>query len=683
MKRNRVVTLLGVIVFCLMMGLSMAPRAFAADVTLALGNPNWISENKFQLSNLKINASTEIKTVVVSISKGSLDKNINFTDGTINKNLDGDMYTFIYNQKQSPADVEKLLHGLKFVYAEGQQVSITLDANETKIPADATVTNGPNGHYYMYVPYPDSYDPVVNKDDMDWIKAYNDAKKTSYLGMKGYLATITTEFENQLLKKISTQGAWSGGTRVLTSSNQKIQDPSSLSLSALASTTPASKTEALAAFYWTCGPENGQAVNAAYTNWASGEPSSSYYGGEYESYMQINFGTSQTWNDLSRNYTNGHVHGYFVEFGGYGKDDPGYTSDNTGEQIASGSLQVQSFKVESANPYASSANITNLPTNITLNKELAFNVIPNAGWTVGKEELVISVDGKNLPANAYTYVPETGKVTVNGENITGDIKVSINPKLAWYTSNNTALNQYLNCDKVTAADFETLNKLKSEWAGLSDDAKNYVAKATGKSVSDITEKLEAMTKASQFAKDNASSIATVNGLKKLDPNTTNEVRNTIKDLDTKYDALETNSKAYLADLNTQLDNLDAAQNFCDQYKNPYNTKPVNKDTSKDLANLTANYEKLNAAQKALVKDTYDLLNDKAAASNLLSKHDAVISPKPIINVNDDARAVAASFESALKDYNALTDNQKNQLDPLVITDLNCCKLGGWNWRYFG
>ena len=665
------------------MGLSMAPRAFAADVTLALGNPNWISENKFQLSNLKINASTEIKTVVVSISKGSLDKNINFTDGTINKNLDGDMYTFIYNQKKSPADVEKLLHSLKFVYAEGQQVSITLDANETKIPADATVTNGPDGHYYMYVPYPANYDPVTNKDDMDWIKAYNDAKKTSYLGMKGYLATITTESENQLLKKISTQGAWSGGTRVLTSSNQKIQDPSSLSLSALASTTPASKTEALAAFYWTCGPENGQAVNAAYTNWASGEPSSSYYGGEYESYMQINFGTSQTWNDLSRNYTNGWVHGYFVEFGGYGKNDPGYTSGNTGEQIASGSLQVQSFKVESANPYASSANITNLPTNITLNKELAFNVIPNAGWTVGKEELVISVDGKNLPANAYTYVPETGKVTVNGENITGDIKVSINPKLAWYTSNNTALNQYLNCDKVTAADFETLNKLKSEWAGLSDDAKNYVAKATGKSVSDITEKLEAMTKASQFAKDNASSIATVNGLKKLDPNTTNEVRNTIKDLDTKYDALETNSKAYLADLNTQLDNLDAAQNFCDQYKNPYNTKPVNKDTSKDLANLTANYEKLNAAQKALVKDTYDLLNDKAAASNLLSKHDAVISTKPIINVNDDARAVATSIENALKDYNALTDNQKNQLDPLVITDLNCCKLGGWNWRYFG
>ena len=144
----------------------------------------------------------------------------------MNTNIDRTMYTFTYTNKAKPETVETFLRNLKFSYLNGQTINIVLDANETNIPNNAAMTNGTGklaGHYYMYVP---------DNTKIPWTTAYNNAKSFSYLGMKGYLATITSQEEDKLLQNISMAGAWSGGTRILSNgdSGNLLSDPTNVAL---------------------------------------------------------------------------------------------------------------------------------------------------------------------------------------------------------------------------------------------------------------------------------------------------------------------------------------------------------------------------------------------------------------------------------------------------------------------
>lgn len=126
---------------------------------------------------------------------------------------------------------------------ETQKVSIKISNNDTKIPNEATVTmKDSNGimHYYIY---------VNNLSEISWINAYNNAKEYKLDGLKGYLATITSKEEDDVLKSISTCGAWSGGTRLLFNESY---DSDRLTIKSYGEN-----------FAWACGPEKDKFIMKA------------------------------------------------------------------------------------------------------------------------------------------------------------------------------------------------------------------------------------------------------------------------------------------------------------------------------------------------------------------------------------------------------------------------------------
>jgi len=136
------------------------------------------------------------------------------------------------------------------------------------------------------------YDLIIPTSTNDWFSAQTASNSSTYLGLSGHLATITSAAENNfLISNFATgsndfQGAWLGGK---------------------------------APEGWLDGPENGQAFS--YTNWGGIEPNNAGY-----AYMNLgitgpNVSAGQ-WADDScvQGYPNGGcwdpVIGYLVEYEG-------------------------------------------------------------------------------------------------------------------------------------------------------------------------------------------------------------------------------------------------------------------------------------------------------------------------------------------------------------------------------
>jgi len=132
--------------------------------------------------------------------------------------------------------------------------------------------SGGNDHYYEF------FDANVSWDD-----AFKAAQSTSFMGMTGYLATITSAGENRFASVTVAGGilAWLG----------------------------ASDADNEGTFTWRDGPETGQALT--YTSWNPGEPNNCCGG---ENYLQTNFGAVMGWNDHGGPGNGGQINGYLVEF---------------------------------------------------------------------------------------------------------------------------------------------------------------------------------------------------------------------------------------------------------------------------------------------------------------------------------------------------------------------------------
>jgi hypothetical protein len=152
------------------------------------------------------------------------------------------------------------------------------------------VANNGNGHFYEYV-----------ASNGTWVAAKAAAEARTYLGLKGYLATITSAAENAFVTAKLTQDGWIGAQ-----ANPQTSFPRTWS--------------------WVSGPEAGTAfcsnpsagacaaIANAYQNWNPGEPNNA--GGE--GCGQIYFQQGGRWNDLSCAGTN--LSGYVVEYGGTAND---------------------------------------------------------------------------------------------------------------------------------------------------------------------------------------------------------------------------------------------------------------------------------------------------------------------------------------------------------------------------
>lgn len=165
-----------------------------------------------------------------------------------------------------------------------------------------------NGHFYESV-----------STGTTWPNAKTAAAAKTYMGLQGYLVTITSASENDFIKQKIGTDAWIGLSDAFAEIN-----------AATGATTYANQAAAEGKFYWISGPEKGMQVTTAnstggsstgaafsgmYTNWNGGEPNN--YGGS-ESYGEMYAVGSAPgrWNDL--NGTQNLM--YVVEYGGMSTD---------------------------------------------------------------------------------------------------------------------------------------------------------------------------------------------------------------------------------------------------------------------------------------------------------------------------------------------------------------------------
>jgi len=170
-----------------------------------------------------------------------------------------------------------------------------------------------------YLPATQHYYRFVRSQGITWTAANAAASATTYFGLKGYLATITSYAENAFIQ-LKTQGVgWIG----------------------------ASDADVEGDWKWVTGPEagtlfwrgngSGTAVNGMYSNWNDGEPNDCCDANipHQEDYAHITFFSNnptgnKRWNDLPNAGSSGDYvpAGYLIEFGGMpGEVNPNLTKD--------------------------------------------------------------------------------------------------------------------------------------------------------------------------------------------------------------------------------------------------------------------------------------------------------------------------------------------------------------------
>ena len=133
-----------------------------------------------------------------------------------------------------------------------------------------------NGHYYEYV-----------SDSTTWNEALSLAATSYYNGMQGYLATITSQGEQDFLRQNFPYVAWIAGSDEWD---------------------PASENDE-GVWKWMAGPETGQQIN--FFAWASGEPNNCCGG---EDYLQFHWVNDGGWNDHGGPGNASQRNGYLVEY---------------------------------------------------------------------------------------------------------------------------------------------------------------------------------------------------------------------------------------------------------------------------------------------------------------------------------------------------------------------------------
>ncbi len=168
----------------------------------------------------------------------------------------------------------------------------TADRNVTFVIGGNALYFESTGHYYEYVSYHST-----------WASARTNAASKELDGMQGYLATITSEEENNFLKEKTQADAWVG----------------------------ASDSAVEGEWRWVTGPEGTEAAGAGRLFYQGNGLTGSVVGSEYnkwngpiwggsepnnagdEDYAQMYSTNNGTWNDLPGTYS---LNGYLLEFGG-------------------------------------------------------------------------------------------------------------------------------------------------------------------------------------------------------------------------------------------------------------------------------------------------------------------------------------------------------------------------------
>ena len=196
-------------------------------IVLQMGRLKLGTDNRYRYSDAKVlsnNPDTLITSITVSFNKaGSILSGLNLpvshTEmGTLNSaDTTTKIFVFSYNYtgRGSGIDVDtatEFLSKIKLSFANlgnsNPVINIIVDTAPIFLPSGANIVEyHPNDstipHYYMYVGSRDSF-----------YSSYDKAGEYLYRGMHGYLATVTSDGENDALTLISQQEGWVSGTRL-------------------------------------------------------------------------------------------------------------------------------------------------------------------------------------------------------------------------------------------------------------------------------------------------------------------------------------------------------------------------------------------------------------------------------------------------------------------------------------
>ena len=404
---------------------------FANSVKLghiSLSESNTVAS--FPEATVTMDSGTKVRAISVSVdsgyikSSGKLDSEADSFDA--DKNTNHKTKIWFFNTGIDAEDATNYVRGLSLSYEEGMTLTLDVNPNETTIPEGVTVTqftpppakkassdgtelseyipnSGGTPHYYICV--------KADSDYITWGNAYNAAKGYKFLGMKGYLVTVTSAAEDAVLDNLNENLAWGGAARISLNSTTTL-DPDTASGIAHGYS---SKSES--AWSWVCGPEAGYGIrtNSGHTGSTTGTPKKTYYtsyqnwytgepNGEYSSTGETCFqlhSSNYKWNDLST--TNGSIKYYFVEFSDY-KTVEDY------KQPSSITLKLnQVYDTTNGQDYSSIAEaVSNAESGAAL-LLLSDQTATDQG-TEGKN-LTINTKEKNLTGS---FAVTSGSFTVNG-----------------------------------------------------------------------------------------------------------------------------------------------------------------------------------------------------------------------------------------------------------------------------
>jgi hypothetical protein len=283
-----------------------------------------------------------------------------------------------FNGTTSAANWQTLLRTVRF-----KSTSATCYANLRRITfvAGTVYYNPLTEHYYEYV-----------AGITTWTNAYTVSSSKSYFGRAGYLATMSSEAENNFIWKLMSSDAWFGACDDYLYVN-----------AALGTSTFASQSAVESKWYWVSGPEKGTnfsngnvspvTVTGQYAKWAGGEPNNS--GNEH--YGQFYSSNNGRWNDLP-NTTLG---GYICEYG----DMPGdltssvtiFTRNITVGNGSSGTISGGDINVCSG---SNSTTLTlNNMTGSVVRWESSFDNFFTAGTTISSTSSSITIT--NITKTTY------------------------------------------------------------------------------------------------------------------------------------------------------------------------------------------------------------------------------------------------------------------------------------------
>ena len=247
--------------------------------------------------NLTITANGNVTGFRVQISQTYISGDVLTYTGTLPSGVTASWNSttgiLSFNGTTTPANWQTLLRTVTF-----KSTTTTCYANLRRITfvAGTVFYNPLTEHFYEYVASSGS-----------WTSAKTSAENRSYFGRVGYLATMSSEAENNFIWRIMANDGWFGGCDELSQVN-----------TAKGTTAFASQAAVEGKWHWVTGPEKGTqfsngntpsttVISGQYHKWASGEPNNS--GGEH--YAQFYSANSGSWNDLP----NTTLPGYICEYG--------------------------------------------------------------------------------------------------------------------------------------------------------------------------------------------------------------------------------------------------------------------------------------------------------------------------------------------------------------------------------